>query len=108
MDELLVTIRALAIGGNVRVSAHGFEELANDDISLGELLDGLNAAISIEEYSDYHKGPCILVLQTLSDGSAVHALWGMAKNSPDTATLITAYRPDPGRWTEDFLRRKPK
>jgi hypothetical protein len=108
MGTLFATIQALATGGNVRVSAHGFEELASDDISLAEILDGLTAATSIEEYPDYHKGPCILVLQTLNDGSAVHVLWGMAKNSSDMATLITAYRPDPDRWTEDFLRRKPK
>jgi hypothetical protein len=108
MASLLATIQALSAGGNVRVSAHGFEELASDDISLAEVLDGLRSATPIEEYPDYHKGPCILLLQTLSDGSAVHVLWGMAKNSSDIATLITAYRPDPSRWTEDFLRRKPK
>jgi hypothetical protein len=38
----------------------------------------------------------------------VHALWGLAKNAPDMVTLITAYRPDPEKWSPDFLRRKPK
>jgi hypothetical protein len=108
MGTLFARIRSLAEGGNVRVSAHGFEELANDDIFLVEILDGLDAAAAVEEYPDYHKGPCILVRQTLDDGSAVHVLWGVAKNSSDMATLITAYRPDPDRWSEDFLRRKPK
>jgi hypothetical protein len=108
MGTLLAGIQALVAVGSVRVSAHGFEELASDDIFLSDVLDGLPAAIVVEEYPDYHKGPCVLVAQALHDGGAVHVLWGLASNSPETATLITAYRPDPARWTEDFLRRKPK
>jgi hypothetical protein len=108
MSTLLTSIRELVAAGKIRVSAHGFDELANDDITLGELLDSLPKAVAVEQYPDYHKGPCVLVLQTTEDGSAVHVLWGLAKNAPDIATLITAYRPDPDRWSKDFLRRKPR
>jgi hypothetical protein len=108
MGELLTRILALVDAGKVRVSAHGLEELANDDITFTELLEGLPLAIGVEEYADYHKGPCVLVLQATNDGSPVHVLWGIARNAPDIATLITAYRPDTDRWSEDFLRRKPK
>lgn len=108
MSDLLATIRKLVDEGNFRVSAHGFDELENDDISLVELVANLSGAKWVEEYRDYHKGPCVLVLEYLDDGSAVHALWGIAKGSSDVVTLITAYRPDPKRWTEDFLRRKAK
>lgn len=108
MSALLTSIQELVDAGKIRVSAHGFEELASDDITLDELLDSLPAAVTVEEYQDYHKGPCVLVLQSTSDGSVVHVLWGIAKNTPDMATLITGYRPDPDRWSKDFLRRKPK
>jgi len=108
MASLLVRIGELVSTGRFRVSAHGFEELASDDISLAELVEGMPSAVPVEEYPDYHKGPCILVLLRQGDGSAVHALRGVAMNAPDIATLITAYRPDPARWTEDFVRRKPK
>ncbi len=108
MSTLLTSIQGLVSAGKIRVSAHGFEELASDDMTFGELLDGLPNAVVVEEYPDYHKGPCVLVLQTTNDGSVVHALWGLAKNAPDIATLITAYRPDPDRWSKDFLRRKPR
>ncbi|MGP2492114.1 DUF4258 domain-containing protein [Mesorhizobium sp. PUT5] len=108
MGALLARILELAEAGKVRVSAHGLEELANDDITFTELLEGLPFAIGVEEYGDYHKGPCILVLQAAIDGSPVHVLWGIARNAPDIATLITAYRPDPDRWNEDFLKRKPR
>ncbi|MEQ1939871.1 DUF4258 domain-containing protein [Mesorhizobium sp. CN5-321] len=108
MSTLLAGIQQLAARGNVRVSAHGFDELANDDISFGEVLGGLPMAVIVEEYQDYHKGPCVLLFQLLDDGGPVHALWGLAKNAPDMVTLITAYRPDPEKWSPDFLRRKPK
>ena len=108
MSTLLASIQELVSAGKIRVSAHGFEELASDDITLGELLDSLPEAVTVEEYQDYHKGPCVLVLQSTNDRSTVHVLWGIAKNTPDMATLITAYRPNPDRWSKDFLRRKPK
>jgi len=108
MSELLVRIKGLIGRGHVRVSAHGFEELADDDISLTELLDRIELAQWVEEYQDYHKGPCVLVLQLLPPNEPVHVLWGIATNAPEDVTLITAYRPDPKRWTRDFLRRKPK
>jgi hypothetical protein len=108
MDDLLATIQGLVSVGKVRVSAHRFEELTEDDISFGELLDGMGQAIQVELYEDYHKGPRVLVLQTTSQHEHVHVLWGIAKNSPGEATLITAYRPDPARWTADFLKRTPK
>lgn len=108
MSTLLTSIQELVGGGRIRVSAHGFEELASDDITLAELIDSLPEAVIVEEYQDYHKGPCVLVLQSTNDGRAVHVLWGIAKNTPGTASLITAYRPDPERWSKDFLRRKPR
>ncbi|WP_425299184.1 DUF4258 domain-containing protein [Pseudaminobacter soli (ex Zhang et al. 2022)] len=90
------------------MSAHGYDELVNDDLTAAEILDGLPSAVAVEEYLDYHKGPCVLVLQSTSEGSPVHALWGIANADPEGATLITAYRPDPDRWTGDYLKRRSK
>jgi hypothetical protein len=77
-------------------------------MSLADLLQGLDTAEVVEEYADYHKGPCILVLQRDAKGAPVHVLWGTSKANPDEATLITAYRPDRSRWSADYLRRLPK
>lgn len=103
---MLDLIRALVAAGNARVSDHGFRELREDGISLAELVRGIETADVVEEYPDYHKGPCILLLHRDSSGLPVHALWGTANHRPTEATLITAYRPDPARWSADFLRRK--
>lgn len=94
MSEILSTVQELVKVGRVRVSAHGFEQLAEDDISFGKLLDSLPQARWIEEYQDYHKGPCVLVLQTTMAKQPVHVLWGVATNAANEATLIRAYRPE--------------
>ena len=37
----------------------------------------------------------------------IHVVWGIPWGQISPAVLVTAYRPDPARWTEDFLRRRP-
>lgn len=108
MSALLARIQELAGAEKVRVSAHGYDELADDDLTVSEILRSVADAASVEEYPDHHKGPCMLALQKAADGRPIHVLWGMSKAFPDIVTLVTAYRPDADRWTADFLKRKPR
>jgi hypothetical protein len=47
-----------------------------------------------------------MVLQYDKDDKPVHVVWGIPKEQEKPAVLITAYRPDPKKWSENFLRRK--
>lgn len=94
--------------GKVRVSEHGRQELADDNVSLKDVIDRLETAEVIEDYPDYAKGPAVLCLQTDRKGQPMHVLWGISKRTPDVATIITAYRPDPARWMDDWMTRKSK
>jgi hypothetical protein len=106
MNDTLRRIVDLVQGGDVRVSAHGYEEMAEDGILAGEAVDGAGAAVMVEDYPDYPKGPCMLVLQHDRNGRPFHVVWGIPRGQTSPAVLVTAYRPDPARWTDDFLRRK--
>jgi len=48
----------------------------------------------------------VLVLQFDCDDRPVHAVWGIPKELPSPAVLVTAYRPDPKRWNDDFTERR--
>ena len=105
LSQTFERIRRLVGDGQVLISAHGYDELANDDLTVREIAAGVSEALVIEDYPDYHKGPCALVLQKDKSGEPVHVVWGLPKNAETPAVLITAYRPDPARWMDGFTRR---
>ena len=102
----LECVRALAGDGNVLISNHGYDELADDDIFADEVLVGLAGAVVVEDYPSATRGPSVLVLERDGEGRPIHAVWGIPKDKLGPAVLITAYHPDPARWSEDFTERK--
>lgn len=106
MSETLKRIQELGSKGLVKVSDHGYDEAASDLIRIKDIVGGLPDAVLVEDDPDYPKGSCVLVLQTVEGSASIHVVWGIPKGANSPAVLITAYRPDPDRWTEDFLRRK--
>jgi hypothetical protein len=105
MSQTFEQIRKLVVQEQVQISAHGYDELANDDLTVREIIAGASDAVMIEDYPEYHKGPCALVLQKDKLGNPVHVVWGLPKGAQAPAVLVTAYRPDPARWTDGFTRR---
>ena len=106
MSRTLAQVQELVAAEKVRISDHGYDELAADGILAGEVIASVAAAVVVEDYPDYYRGPCVLVLQHDGSGRPIHAVWGMPKRARQPAVLITAYRPDPEHWTSDFRRRR--
>ncbi len=91
--------------GDYRVSEHAQRRLLAAGVDHREAVAGVSVAEVVEDYPDFPKGPCVLVLQHDDDDVPYHVLWGTPMQFERPAVLITAYRPDPGRWRADFLRR---
>jgi len=106
LSIFLKQVQGLIDTGEVRISEHGYDELAEDELTARELLAGVKNAIIIEEYPDYSKGPCALTLQQDRSERPVHVVWGIPKGNNKPVVLVTAYRPDPERWDDSFLRRR--
>ena len=75
-------------------------------ILVREIVEGIDDAELIEDYPDYPKGPCVLLLQHIRDTQCVHVVWGIPKGYSRPAVLITAYFPDPKKWDKSFTRRR--
>jgi len=106
MSKTFEKILKLIREGSVVISEHGYEELSEDDIIVEDVLDSDLDGIVIEDYPEYSKGPCVLILQRDNRGDPVHAVWGTPKGAESPAVLVTAYKPDPERWSSEFRRRK--
>jgi hypothetical protein len=106
LSNTLRKIKQLVVSGDVRVSDHGYDELANDELTAREIVSGVENGILVEGYPEYPKGDSVLVLQTDKDGQPIHVVWGIPKGHECPAVLVTAYRPDPDRWNEGFMKRK--
>jgi len=106
MSETLRRVQALVLRGEVEVSRHGLQELAADGILVEDAVTSIANAKAVEDYPDFHKGPSVLALQRDSAERPIHVLWGMERGMTTPAVLVTAYRPDPRRWSEDFTRRR--
>lgn len=108
MSETLKTVKKLVAAGQVRISEHGYDEIAADGIYVRDILASMGNATVVEDYPTFPKGRAVLVLQLDKDARPIHVVWGIPKELTSPAVVVTAYRPHPDRWDRTFTRRRSK
>jgi len=62
LSDFIDRVRDLLRAGDVRISEHGYDELADDGLTAREVLGSIQEAVVVEEYLNYARGPCVLLL----------------------------------------------
>ncbi len=106
MSDIFKKILELIEKGEIRISNHGYDELAEDGILVKDVMSSMGGGKVVEDYPNYPKGPCVLVLQKDREGNPIHVVWGIPKNTFSPAVLVTAYKPDPLIWSDGFTERR--
>ncbi len=105
MSETYQQILDLVKKGEILISDHGYDEMMEDRIIVKDIINSIESSELIEDYPDYKKGPCVLLLQYDKMRKPIHVVWGIPKGRLTPAVIVTAYRPDPDRWSNDYRRR---
>ncbi len=106
MSQTFHQIQDLVSQNDIKVSEHGYDELSADDILIQDVVRSVYDAIVVEDYPDYPKGRCVLLLHKNQEGKPDHVVWGIPKDAYSPAVVVTAYRPNKQQWSDDFRRRR--
>lgn len=108
MSETFDKVREAIADERVHVSEHAYDEAIDDHLSIVDVISRTpSGGEVVEDYPKDPRGPSCLVLLYVHEDKPVHAVWALDVGSGG-AILVTVYRPDPSRWSDDFRNRRPK
>jgi hypothetical protein len=74
MSETYKNILNLVKKGEILVSDHGYDEMIEDRIIAKDIISSIGNSELIEDYPNYRKGPCILLLQYDKQNNPIHVV----------------------------------
>ena len=102
LEALLFRIRSQTAGGDLRITQHAQQEMAEDEISLDDVLEAIQDGEILEHYPEHRRGACCLLCGLTDKGRPLHIVCTTAQ---PVLILITAYEPRPPKWRTPRERR---
>ena len=99
----LEQIQAYCKENKLRWTQHIFRRLIERDISMTDVRDAILSGDIIEMYPEDYPDPSCLILGHSKTKQYLHVVCGIHN---DELWLITAYVPNPEKWSDDFRSRK--
>jgi hypothetical protein len=101
--NILKNIKEQAKNENLRLTQHGQQEIAKEDVKLSDLFEAIATSEILENYPEHQRGSCCLIYGTTKSGKNLHIV---CTTSLTTLIVITAYIPKPPKWITSTQRRK--
>ena len=103
LETVLERIRAQVVAENIRITQHAQQEMAEEDISLNEVLEAISTGDILENYPQHRRGACCLLNGLTENGHPLHIVCTTARS---VLIIITVYRPKPPKWVTPTQRRQ--
>lgn len=103
LDRTLAQIRAQAKAQDLRITQHAQQEMAEEGVTLDEVLQAIAAAQIIEDYPEHRRGSCCLLSGLTYTGRFLHVVVTTAQ---PVLIIITVYEPRPPKWVTPAQRRR--
>jgi len=100
---VLEQIHTQAVAENIRVTQHAQQEMAEESISLDEVLEAIVIGQILEDYPEHRRGACCLVNGVTKKHRPLHVVCTTAR---PMLIIITVYEPKPPKWITPTQRRR--
>ena|SRR5665213_3454161 len=100
---MIEEIKQFVASGEFRLTRHAAEEIAEESITLSELLESLLSGEIIEDYPAHRRGHCCLVSGTTNEGRPLHSVCTIGR---PRLLIITVYEPMLPKWITPKQRRE--
>jgi hypothetical protein len=103
LETVLERIRAQVVAEDIRITQHAQQEMAEEDISLNEVLEAISTGDILENYPQHRRGACCLLNGPTENGYPLHIVCTTVRS---VLIIITVYRPKPPKWVTPTQRRQ--
>lgn len=103
MKAVMERIRDQAKAENIRIIQHAQQEMAEEEITLDEVLQAIFSGQILENYPEHRRGACCLLNGITDDGRPLHIV---CTTTLPILIIITVYQPKPPKWITLTQRRR--